>query len=56
MAREKVAGALHKPKPMRVNSKRLYMYLVINSVFLQSSGWILICQYAAFASSLENHW
>lgn len=52
MAWEKVAGALHKPNPIRRNTNRPYR--AMNAVFFRSLGLIITWWEAEFASSFEN--
>ena len=50
--RENVAGALVRPKPIFICS--MSQNFVRKAVFLRSPSLTLTCQYAEFASSLEN--
>ena len=50
----KVAGALHKPKGITLNSYR--PWYVVNAVFCLSCSDTSTCQYPLIKSSVENHW
>ena len=53
MRREKVAGALQRPKGTWLNSKS-WPPLVQKAVFSLSRSWIGTCQYPLLRSRLEN--
>ena len=53
MRREKVAGALQRPKGTWLNSNS-WPLLVRNAVFSLSRSWIGTCQYPLLRSRVEN--